>query len=1392
MIGKIVAVAVVAVLLAGTTAWAGERMLLPEKWRIQPATDSKTPPDAKEWGTAASAKGTSWEKRNRREIDSWWYEQSLAIPTEWTGKRMFLDFRRIEGDAIVFVNDSRLGELLRPGGEMEISPSAKAGQENLIRVFVTRSYTDISRKFEQDKLRYYSRNNEWGATAKGNWGVGITAAVTLVAKASPVGISDVFVQTSWRNKEISLEVELDSLSEMEGISAQADITEADGRKVFSFAGEKCAVPAGHSTFKIARKWENPTLWELDGGYLYTVRVKLLRSGVEIDATQPISFGFRELWTEGRKILLNGHETRLRLLMWRGGAEPSGSTHALSFFRLMGYNATYIQSNPSMWWGTWRETPIIDDTLLDAMDKVGFAVMLPSPAVGGIRDNLLKDDALRKDFERETDIWIRRYRNHPSVIAWTVGMNTYCPADNINPKGMGRRLSSTLAGQGMPKVITTACDIVKKYDPTRLAYSHADGSLGDISTSNMYLNFAPLQEREEWPMSWAESGDMPYQMAEFGQPFEQNFWKPNRPAGKSFLPTEFFAIYFGEKAYAAETEAGLKKLVEYGILNKSFGPPVNWTDEYPMYWDFQRLFVRQTNRAFRSWGVNAGWGYWNLSTGYGSPTSTNTALQPFWRDNRYGNLKEDYTAKPAWANEDFDIYSQANKPLLVYLAGWPRHTDKTHIYFSEERVDKSAAVVWDGPGTANLEMEWLLRASDGSIAAKGSLSLSAAIGENKLIPISFTAPAVKERTDYSLELKIKCNGKDEEGDSFSISVFPRNTELLKFHSKIAIWDPDGKSSSWIKKLGATSTLWEPKDGMKGVELLVIGREVLKPGEAMPYSAEDVRNGLKVIVLEQRPEVWHSLGLRTTEAMPRIVFPADAQSPILKGISVDDLRYWRGSPDLLPEGKNQSAETRHAPKWTNTNAMSSSMPQIPRCVGFTPILAGEFDMDYSPLLEWRDGKGIVLFCSLDLSARVGSDPAATLLARNMLEWIDGASPAPTRRIVYCGGPTGLALLRKLEVEPIVQPGLEHPLETLLVVGEEGDVIPAVELDRFIENGARVFVLPQTTDRLMAMGLKTSRKSLQRCSSLPALASFRSVGPSLLRWRDMLEADAFDADGQTPGTEIIGDGIFARHTIVGKGEIIFCQIAPSLLENRYSDDKDKAEAVRLSVIRLEQLVARVLSNLGASPSKNAAARLCWLDLGPQVEPLSYWHTLGPYFCKKHDGETMLAEKFPGEEMAVAGDTNPNPVFKRSDGVQLDWRPAIKADDKGFMNLGAYYNMDSSATVAYAATTVESDTDREAVLRLGCDWFMRVWVNGEEVFNTLFGMNKPAAYVVKIHLKKGMNAISCKVGSGTHGYGFYADISKPSPAGAAQMAEELKPVSFYAGRKLSEEFDPYEYFYW
>ncbi len=1365
------------------------RTTLSDTWRVQPAKNSETPPDEKDWGTTRQAdwrwggvenKGKTVEKIPRKDVNSLWYEQSFIIPADAAGKKLMIDFARIEGDAIVYLNGKKIGELLRPGGVIEVTPHATPGAENALRVFLTRDYTDISRQFEQDPLRFISRTHEFGAIPMERWSMGITAPVSLVALPRPVALADVFVVTSWRERKITLRLDLDATAAVEGLAATAEIVDAKGAPVLSFNAKLGPVAAGCSTVELSSPWKEPVTWELDGGYLYTVNASISMGEKKVDERAGVQFGFRELWTEGNKLMMNGHPIRLRQTL---NLFPTATS--ISYARLIGYNAMYIQANPSLWWRDWSETPLLNEEQIAEMDRSGFATFVPVPGVAFIREKLLADDKLRADYEREMEWYIRKYRNHPCVLAWTVSMNSYNPRDAISPQGMGRRYGPPRTESGMPKVILTSCGIVNKFDPTRLAYGHADGNLGGLASANMYLNFAPLQEREEWPMLWAESGDMPYHMAEYGQPYTANFWK-----GKRFLPTEYTAIYFGDKAYAAETEVGMSHLIDNGLTNTSgHGSNPNW-DEYPSYWDFQRLFTLHTNRSYRMWGVNGGWAYWNLNVQYGHPPGVDPEKNKNWVFSQYGAIKEPVTQKPSWANPNFDIHRQGNLPVCVYVAGSPRHTDKTHAYFAGERVEKNVAVVWDGPGAAKFDIAWRVVGDDKTVAASGSLVCEAKAGDATLLPFSFEVPKVECKSTFKLVLDVRQDGKEVEGDNFALQVFPK-LKPLSLKGKVAVLDPAGKTSAWLRTLGVEAAAWKQGDSLAGIGMLVVGREALKPGETVPYKPEDIAAGLRVVIVEQMPEVWRALGFRTSDAMPRYLHMVEKNSPILQGVAGEDVVNWRGTPDLLPEGKNQPSDTQHAPKWTNTHAVASVTLQMPRDVGFSPVLACEFDMDYTPLLRWRHGKGEVWFCTLDLSGRVGADPAATMLAANLLTSIDGTLMDATRTIVYSGADEGRALLEKLGAKPAAETRLGDPKGTLLVVGDKFDgSLNAAARDEFVTKGGRVLLLPRSAAGLAEFGFKTERKTMAKAAPIAADPLLGSIGPNLLRWRTALELDVFAANGQPEGTSVLADGVIAVRKM-GEGAVVAVQVGPDILGATFKDDKEKATAVEPAPVRLEQLVARLVTALGGSSSDDVATRLAFLDMESKQELLSGWNAMGPFFVDKEDGELMLSTKFPGEESAVAGDANPNYTYKRDDGVALAWRPIVRADEKGFVNLGAVMNRQSLA-VAYVAKTVESDADQEAVLHLGCDWRMRAWVNGEEVFKTLSGGNRPNAQQVKIKLKKGANTISLKVASGSKGFGFYASLSRQADISQQKTDNEVRKVSLYAGRESASEFDPYEYHYW
>ncbi|MDR1284357.1 MAG: hypothetical protein LBK99_26620 [Opitutaceae bacterium] len=1381
---------------------------LPRAWRVQPAVSPDATPAAADWGNSAtgswkdgvSRQGTSWQSAPLRDIHSLWFEQEITVPADWSGKNLVADFRRIEGDAIIFLNGHRVAELLRPGGEVDLTPFADFGERNTLRVYLTRDYTGISRNHEQDLLRHHVRARR--KLPMNDWGLGITAPVTLTARSATAAITDIFVKPSWRKKQIVIEIEIAAGQSAQNVRATATIHDSAQNPVLTLATGPLPLPPGRSLHILAALWPDPVPWELDQPALYTAKIRLETADAPIDEPPPVTFGFREIWTEGNQLLMNGHPSRWRLTEIYGA-----NKNGLSMYRLLGYNVGQIQPHGDLWWcGRWApETPVFDEELLSGMDRLGMGVTLPAPSVAWLREDLHKP-GVAEAYEHEVAYHLKKYRNHPSILAWVVAINSYVPKNAIEPEKMGVREKNP---RGQTKVINDAVAILHKQDPTRLAFAHADGGTGDIATANTYLNFVPLQEREEWPKAWATQGDMPYSAVEFGAPFSANYWK-----GKQFLLTEYIAMYLGDQAFLGEKEAALEKTIDYALLNRNgFG---KWgkidLSLYPKYTDFLSLFVRNTNRAWRTWGVNAGWLYWLIGERYGHPTLT-TGVDAYEKLN-YNFLPAPLTGKPAWANANYDIFRQANQPLLVYLAGHPVHTDKTHAFHAGETLKKQIATVWDGAVPTTITATWSLKDTTrvggregGHILVTGTEKITLAAGEIRLTPLNIDLPEnIDRRTPLSLELTAAQDGKTVAQDTFPVEIFPP-VAPVNATLRIALHDPRGKSAADLKKLGVNPRPWAPGASSATIDLLIIGREAITPGEPLPWRAADIRDGLRILVLEQHPLAWRSLGFDTIETMPRHIFARDQTNPLFNGLEAADLINWRGSPDLLPEAKQVvSSDAPHAPKWTNRHAVASVALRTPHVAGFTPLAETGFDLACTPLLQWRDGRGRIYFSTIDFSNRIGIDPVATLLARNLIETAaaaDTANTTPTGPVYYLGGYSGETLLAKLGIYPtrgFPEPASPQPRNALLVIGTDAAAATTTtssddgeRIRAFAQAGGNVLHLDSPAQTLQAAGLRTARRTVYRALPEATAPLLRGIGPNLLRWQDALEVNAFTSDGQPAQARALAGGlILERQT--GQGREVHLQVHPAMLENRYADDSDRREAIQLGVRRLHRLVAQLLTNLGATPSPAIADRLAIAPKAPSISTLGSWRVMGPQHTAQARAARILGETFPGEWVAIQGAENPNTLHRRADGVMLDWRRTVEARKDGFVDLAEALGGAKHGHVAYATRAIDSDRDQTVTLLLGVDYWIQVWVNGRSMLKVddAHGTPVPNAFKVKVPLKKGKNIITLKIASGTNGFGFWCQLQadNDAPAAAVPGQDAVPNVKFYT--ELCHIFEPHQCTYW
>ncbi len=392
------------------------------------------------------------------------------------------------------------------------------------------------------------------------------------------------------------------------------------------------------------------------------------------------------------------------------------------------------------------------------------------------------------------------------------------------------------------------------------------------------------------------------------------------------------------------------------------------------------------------------------------------------------------------------------------------------------------------------------------------------------------------------------------------------------------------------LGVTCQPVDAAADLSGFDVLLIGKGALTVDGPAP-DLKRVRDGLKVVVFEQTAEVLEKrLGFRVEEYGLRQVWPRVPDSPLLAGLKTENLRDWRGSSTLLPPTLAYTLSPRYngAPtvRWCglevtrlwrcgNWGNVASVLIEKPPRGDFLPIVDGGYALQYSPLLEYREGRGLVLFCQMDVTGRTESDPAAETLAGNILRYVDAWRPAPRRTAVYAGEPAGLAWLAACGVEAAPFKGEPPAADQVLVVGPGGGrelAAQAPAIGAWVKAGGRVLALG--LDQAEANSFLPTKVTMQPAEHIAACFPPFSAH-SLLA--GVAPADVHNRDPRklplvAGGATAYGDGVLAA-----TGNVVFCQLPPfqvskamGALSSLAVTEDDTAEHKKSALVSLGSLVS------------------------------------------------------------------------------------------------------------------------------------------------------------------------------------------------------------------------------
>lgn len=229
-----------------------------------------------------------------------WYQREIEIPPAWQGKRIALQLERARWRTSVYVDDTLIGSnrsLVAPH-EFELG-MLKPGRHRLT--------VRIDNRMQQPA---YRADGHAVSDGEGSTWNGIVGRLELSA-TSPVWISDAQVYPDLAGKAARIHIEIGNLTGQEG----AGTVSAGGVTVPVHWSASGATATLDVPLPQAMPWSEftPALQQL------TVTLK----GQHADDARELSFGMREIKTDGNKIMLNGEQFHLRATHDGGGFPLTG-------------------------------------------------------------------------------------------------------------------------------------------------------------------------------------------------------------------------------------------------------------------------------------------------------------------------------------------------------------------------------------------------------------------------------------------------------------------------------------------------------------------------------------------------------------------------------------------------------------------------------------------------------------------------------------------------------------------------------------------------------------------------------------------------------------------------------------------------------------------------------------------------------------------------------------------------------------------------------------------------------------------------------------------------------------------------------------------------------------
>jgi hypothetical protein len=357
----------------------------------------------------------------------WWkgwgiYRKRFVVAADLRDRLVFVEFDGVQKYARVFLNGHELGE--NKGGyfafSRDLTPHLRLAAENVLVVLVSNR-----------------RDDPFGGIppmTAGNFNVygGIYRGVRLVVKdrlhlpfqGSPEHEGGTFVTTPEVNAErgvVRVQTWLrNAYATPRAARVVTRLLDPAGALLQTLTRDVTIAPGATERLdQTSASVAHPQLWSPDSPALYSVETLVESDGRVVDrTTSPLGFRWfrwdkneKRLYLNGRHVPING-TNRHQEYPWLGDAMPPWmhTRDHEDMRRNLGHNFMRTAHYPQ------------DDFIYDLNDRLGIITVCEVPNIKAIKFG-------RAIQEANARAMVRRHRNHPSIVFWSVGNETSQAADS---------------------------------------------------------------------------------------------------------------------------------------------------------------------------------------------------------------------------------------------------------------------------------------------------------------------------------------------------------------------------------------------------------------------------------------------------------------------------------------------------------------------------------------------------------------------------------------------------------------------------------------------------------------------------------------------------------------------------------------------------------------------------------------------------------------------------------------------------------------------------------------------------------------------------------------------------------------------------------------------------